>query len=100
MQPIHLQAQERHAPPGGDRERVVQGIVVAVNSELSAITIRQPNLLGRLRISFKSYEVKQPTSLNGLRSGDRITAVISNSDGMLHRLRRIRDCQVFEAQRN
>jgi hypothetical protein len=80
--------------------RVVQGTVMAVNSEMSAITLRQSNLLGLLRITFKSYRVKQPMSLSGLRSGDRVTAVLSNSDGMLHRLRRVRNRQVFEDRPN
>ena len=77
-------------------ERTIFGTVVAVNAERSLISVRPSNLFGLPRINLNTYRVKQPILLNGLRSGDRVTGVFSNSDGMLHRLRRIRNCQVSD----
>jgi hypothetical protein len=71
-------------------EFLVFGIVIATDPAESLLTIRQANLLGRLHIETKSYHVKQRSSLVDLRSGDRITAVFSTKDGMLHRLTRVR----------
>lgn len=94
-----LRAQER-GPANEDRDRVVRGTVVAVNVGSDAITVRPSNLFGRLLINIRSYRVKQPMSLNGLHSGDRVIAVYSRSDGMLHRLRRLRNYQVFDDRHN
>ena len=74
-------------------EFLVIGIVVAAEPAASLITIRQPNLLGKLRIETKSYHVKQRGSLADLHSGDRITAIFSTKDGMLHRLTRVRSAK-------
>ena len=71
-------------------EFLVVGIVVAAEPAASLITIRQPNLFGKLRIEMKSYHVKQRSALAELHPGDRITAVFSTKDGMLHRLTRVR----------
>lgn len=80
-------------------ERNIFGTVVAVNAERSLITLRPSNLFGLLRINLSSYRVKQPILLNGLHSGDRVSGVFSSSDGMLHRLRRLRNCQVFDERK-
>jgi hypothetical protein len=67
--------------------RVIVGTVIAVQPP--RVTVRLPNLLGYLRVRVRTYKVRQPASLNGLRPGDRITGVVSQSDGLLHRVRRI-----------
>jgi hypothetical protein len=71
-------------------EYLVVGIVVWAHAGASSIAIRGSSLLGYLRIRERSYRVKQPISLVGLRPGDAVTAVFSRRDGMLHRLRRVR----------
>jgi hypothetical protein len=71
-------------------EYLVIGTVVWAHAGASSIAIRGSGLLGYLRIRVRSYQVKQPSSLLGLRPGDAVTAVFSRSDGMLHRLRRVR----------
>jgi hypothetical protein len=88
---VTLHASGARVPESADgyQERFVVGTVIGVNPELALVTIRGPDLLGRLRIRFKSYKVKQPFVLYGLEPGDRITAVFSSRDNMLHRLRRI-----------
>jgi hypothetical protein len=72
------------------KEYLVIGTVVWANAGASSIAIHGSGLLGYLRIRVRSYRVKQPSSLVGLRPGDAITAVFSRRDGMLHRLRRVR----------
>lgn len=67
--------------------RVVTGIVVSIRSP--SVTVRLPNMLGYLRVRIRTYKVRQPASLVGLRPGDRISGVLSRSDGMLHRVRRV-----------
>jgi hypothetical protein len=79
----------------GFEERLVVGTVVAVQPERSLLTIRESDLLGRLRIHFQCYQVKQPFLLYGLRQGDRITAVFSTKDSMLHRVRRLQSYRAF-----
>jgi hypothetical protein len=71
-------------------EYLVVGTVVWVHAGSSSIAIRGSGLLGHLRVSVKSYQVKQASALLNLRPGDAITAVFSRKDGMLHRLRRVR----------
>ena len=71
-------------------EYLVVGTVVSAHAGGSSIAIRGPGLLGHLRMRVRSYRVKQPSVLLGLRPGDAVTAVFSRSDGMLHRLRRVR----------
>jgi hypothetical protein len=87
------------APPqesaDGFRERLVVGTVVAINAELSLITIRESDLFSRLRIRYKAYRVKQPFLLYGLRRGDRVTAVFADRDNLLHRLRRYESYRAF-----
>ena len=87
------QAQPAHAGIDGSgtviREYLVLGTVVWANAESATITIRGTTLIGRLLLHVRSYRVKQPGALVGLRPGDRITATFSAKDGMLHRLRRI-----------
>jgi hypothetical protein len=95
--PSPLRAQVNVGPVNA--ERLVMGTVVAVNAERALITVRPSNLLGRFLINLNNYRVKQPMVLNGLHSGDRIVAVYWSSDGMLHRLRRLRNYQVFQEQR-
>jgi hypothetical protein len=80
---------------GSYEERLVLGTVVAVKTERSLITIREPDLLGHLRIRFKCYQVKQPFLLYGFRPGDKITAVFSAKDNMLHRLRHVQSYRSF-----
>jgi hypothetical protein len=70
----------------GDKSQLVSGTVVAVKPELSLIVIRESDLLGYPRLRFKSYQVRQALLLNELRVGDKIRAVFSDRDGMLHRL--------------
>lgn len=67
---------------------LVVGTVVWAQPASSSIAIRGTSLIGRLHLQVKSYRVKQPGALVGLRPGDRITAEFSERDGMLHRLRR------------
>ena len=75
----------------GFMERLVLGTVVAVQPEQSLLTIRESDLLGHLRIRFKCYQVKQSLLLYGIRRGDKISAVFSTKDGMLHRVRRVQN---------
>ena len=70
-------------------ERPVVGTVIGANPRTSVITIRESDLLGRLRLRLRSYKVKQTMLLNELQTGDKITAVFSARDGLLHRLRRV-----------
>ena len=56
---------------------LVVGTVISVEPLSGLIVVRQANLLGYLRFQVKPYRVKQPSSLRGLRPGDRITAVYS-----------------------
>jgi hypothetical protein len=71
-------------------EYLVVGTVVWVHAESSSIAIRGAGLLGHLRLSVKSYQVKQASAIQNLQPGDAITAVFSTRDGMLHRVRRVR----------
>jgi hypothetical protein len=94
---LALTAQARHAdalpvdsPETAVTEYLVAGTVVWVHADSSSIAIRGSNLLGYLRIRVHSYRVKQSSALIDLRPGDKITAVFSGRDGMLHRLRRVR----------
>ncbi len=77
------------------QERLVLGTVIAVRPERALITIRESDLLGRLRIRFKCYQVKQSFLLYGLRRGDRISAVFATKDNMLHRVRRVQSYRAF-----
>jgi len=72
------------------KEYLVVGTVVWAQAGSSSIAIRGSSLLGYLRVRVRVYRVKQPSSLPDLRPGDAVTAVFSRSDGMLHRLRRVR----------
>jgi len=76
------------APRTDIREHRVRGTVVRVRPHSDVVKIRQDNLLGRLRVQVKSYRVREPGAMVGLRPGDRITAVFSTRDDMLHRVRR------------
>ena len=71
------------------QEYLIVGTVVWANAASASITIRGTSLIGRLHLEVKSYHVKQPGALAELHPGDRVTAVFSEKDGMLHRLRRI-----------
>lgn len=71
-------------------EYLVAGTVVWVHAQSSSLAIRGSKLLGYLRIGVNSYRVKQAYALRDLRPGDKVTAVFSSKDGMLHRLRRVR----------
>ena len=82
-----MQAAQNRAPAYGDR--FVRGTVVAVETENSLITIRESNLLGHLRVLFRSYQVRSSSLIDGLQVGDKITAIFSKRDNMLHRVRRI-----------
>jgi membrane-associated protease RseP (regulator of RpoE activity) len=81
------------ASAGPSLESLVIGTVVSVNPASAAIVIREANPFGHLRFQVKSYKVKQPSALVGLRAGDRIMAVYSKKDGMLHRLKEPRTSQ-------
>ena len=74
-------------------EYLVVGTVVRVQAGSSSITIRGSGLPGHLRVSVKSYQVKQPVALLNLQPGDGTTAVFSRKDGMLHRVRDAREGQ-------
>lgn len=79
-------------PPGRLRaieipDPAITGIVVSIHSP--SITIRRPGLAGYLGVRVHTYKVRQPSSLFRLQPGDRISAVFSRTDGMLHRIRRI-----------
>jgi hypothetical protein len=72
-------------------EYLIVGTVVWVHTgPSSSIGVRGSGLLGHLRVSVKSYKVKQSNALLTLQPGDAITAVFSRKDGMLHRVRRVR----------
>jgi hypothetical protein len=90
-----LAAPVRPEEVSGYEERLVLGTVVTVKAERSLITIRESDLLGHLRIRFKCYQVKHPFLLYGLRRGDKISAVFSAKDSMLHRLRRVQNYRSF-----
>jgi hypothetical protein len=94
VQPDYLRAQLNAAA-----ERTILGTVVAINAERSLITLRPSNLFGLLRINLNTYRVTQPIILNGLHAGDRVTGVFSSSDRVLHRLRRLRNYQVFDERK-
>ena len=68
---VTLHASGARVPESADgyQECFVVGTVIGVNPELALVTIRGPDLLGRLRIRFKSYKVKQPFVLYGLEPG-------------------------------
>jgi len=72
---------------GGSAGRVIVGTVVAVQPP--RVTVRLPNLLGYMRVRVRTYKVRQPALLNGLKPGDRIRGVVSDSDGLLRHVRRI-----------
>jgi len=96
---LAVQPDDLRAQLNAGAERTIFGTVVAVNTERSLISLRPTNLFGFLRINLTTYRVKQPVLLNGLHSGDRVAGVFSSYDGMLHRLRRLRNCQVFEERK-
>lgn len=83
-----LQIDSRETAPN---EYLVVGTVVWVHAGSSSIAIYGSGLLGHLRVSVKSYQLKQPSALLNLQPGDAITAVFSRKDGMLHRVRRVRN---------
>src|SRR5580658_8282575 len=88
---LTAQAWQADAPrETAPNEYLVVGTVVWAHAGASSIAIRGSGLLGYLRIRVRSYRVKQPSALLGLRPGDAVTAVFSRRDGMLHRLRRVR----------
>jgi hypothetical protein len=89
---LTAQAWQADAPRNSaPNEYLVVGTVVWAHAGASSIAIRGSGLLGYLRIRVRSYRVKQASSLVDLRPGDTITAVFSRRDGMLHRLRRVRN---------
>jgi hypothetical protein len=71
------------------QEYLIVGTVVWANAATASMAIRGTSLIGRLRVEVKSYHVKEPGTLANLHPGDRITAVFSAKDGMLHSLRRM-----------
>jgi hypothetical protein len=71
-------------------EHLVLGTAVSVRPGDRTIVIREANLFGQMRFQVRSSQLKQPSSLLGLRHGDRIMAVYSKKDGMLQRLRESR----------
>lgn len=91
LTPIVRQSDAAGAESGGNamQEYLVVGTVVWANAASASIAIRGTSLIGRLHLDVKSYHVKQPGALADLHPGDRITAVFSEKDRMLHRLRRI-----------
>jgi hypothetical protein len=76
-------------PPEKIQEYLIVGTVVWANAATASVAIRGTSLIGRLHVEVKSFQVRQPSALTGLRPGDHITAVFSEKDGMLHRLRRM-----------
>lgn len=81
---------EPAAPSGTEStlsEYAIKGTVVSVQPGEATIIIRQANLLGDLLFVTKAYRVKRPSSLTGLKRGDRVRGVYSTKDKMLHRLR-------------
>jgi hypothetical protein len=98
---LTAQAWQAEAPrEASPNEYLVVGTVIWAHAGTSSIAIRGSGLLGYLRIRERSYRVKQPSSLLGLRPGDAITAVFSRRDGMLHRLRRVRSFAADPHQRD
>jgi hypothetical protein len=73
------------------QEYLVIGTVVWAHPASSSIAIRGASLPGHLRLEAKSCRVKQPSVLLDLHPGDKITAAFSRKDGMLHRLKRVRN---------
>jgi hypothetical protein len=90
VQARHTEALRIDSRQSGLTEYLVAGTVVWAHAGSASIAIRGSDLLGYLRIRVKSYRVKQANALIDLRPGDKITAVFSRRDGMLHRLRRVR----------
>ncbi len=86
---VSIELWPAHAAGIESPEYLVVGTVVWTNPGTSAISIRGTGLIGPLRLKVKSFRVKERGALIQLHPGDRITAVYSESDGMLHRLRRI-----------
>ena len=70
------------------QEYLVVGTVVWANAASASIAIRGSSLIGRLHLDVKVYHVRQPSAVAELHSGDRITAVFSEKDRTLHRVRR------------
>jgi Cu/Ag efflux protein CusF len=71
------------------QEYLVVGTVVWAHPASSSISIRGARLLEYLHMQVRAYRVKQPSALLDLRPGDKVMAVFSRKDGMLHRLRRV-----------
>ena len=84
-----VEADERQTIQSELQEYLVVGTVISVHPGSSSISIRGARLLEYLHMQVRSYRVKQPGSLLDLRPGDKVTAIFSTKDGMLHRLRRI-----------
>lgn len=76
---VSFAAQAQHSI----QEYLIVGTVVWTNPASSSIALRGTSLLGRLHFEVKSYRVKQPGALAGLHPGDRVTAELSQKDGML-----------------
>jgi hypothetical protein len=71
------------------QEYLVVGTVIWTHPASSSISIRGARLLEYLHMQVRSYRVKQPGALLDLQPGDKVMAVFSRKDGMLHRLKRI-----------
>jgi Cu/Ag efflux protein CusF len=71
------------------QEYLIVGTVLWTDPGAASISIRGARLLGYLHMQVSSYRVKQPSTLIALHPGDKVTAIFSRKDGMLHRLRRI-----------
>ena len=89
---VSAQASPVDAKGGGGieselQEYLIVGTVVWAHPASSSISIRGARLLEYLHIQVRAYRVKQPGALLNLRPGDKVMAVFSRKDGMLHRLR-------------
>ena len=82
---MQLLAADSGKSDGGDY--LVLGIVIWAHPQSAEVAIRAASLFGRLHVEEREYRVKQPGSFLGLKKGDRVTAIFSEKDGMLHRLR-------------
>jgi hypothetical protein len=77
-------------PPGKTiREYLVLGTVIWANPASASISIRGMNLIGNRSLQVKTFRAESRSALAHLHPGDRIMAVFSREDGMLHSLRRV-----------
>jgi hypothetical protein len=81
-----------------ENQLAVGGIVISVDVVTSRLVIRPSSLLGVMRIEARAYRVRQPIGLIGLKPGDRVSAIYSAKDDMLHRVRRVTSAKAVSSR--